>query len=222
MARNKIEMGKMAGLGMEEDPMLQQIKLFESLVLRMVDDPEGMQSAFDQNYREVKEEFAPLNSVLDKAVAQTSDPEYIAAHIHKCNEQYFPGIVIEQVEKLLFVSSSNDIFRVRNLLNQIKCNGISAIWDTIKDDVTKNARRICGNVFPDEYIDSGKNITLDITRLENIVDEHINNYNSCRKTTTGRDTISRSAFSGFRRGFLSAKPPEPERDDVAYQKNTNI
>lgn len=106
--------------------------------------------------------FTDMQKVTSR-LKQTESKEYQESWIQKCVIEHFPPVVFAQIEKLLNIKSKNDVSRVLVTLYQLRDEGVSAVWDKIKPAVIVNARRMCGTIFPDECIEAGKSLPIDMT-----------------------------------------------------------
>lgn len=84
------------------------------------------------------------------------------AKFFRQNQEYFPPIVIKEVEKLLSIKTKADVPNAMHILNDLHNGGISSVWDKIKASVTKITKRKCGTIFPDSLIEEGQNLPLDL------------------------------------------------------------
>lgn len=112
---------------------------------------------------------ASLLHALDNGGVETMN----ALHIQRCKEEELPLIVKEAVENLLTIQAKEDIPRLIDILRQLKSQGVRAVWDSIKVDVTQNAIEVCGTIFPVAAIEEGKDIPLNFLALCQLVNHRI-------------------------------------------------
>lgn len=106
-----------------------------------------------------------LRKLIKEEMEKSEDPDFRRAEIRLREEKYFPPIVQNEIINLLTIKNQEQIPWLLNTLYHIREKGPNAVWELIEVEVTLIAKRKCGTIFPQESIDKGKNLPLDMEYL---------------------------------------------------------
>lgn len=169
--------------------------------------------------------------------------------IEDLRTKVFPRIVEYNVIQLLKVRNPKDIPLVNSILAQLREKGVSAVWERILPGVTAHTDRLCGLIFPREYIQEGKALPLDMGYLSSVVEaesaavtqpsaavtaavpkrpaplvttgsaEVTQSSSTATAAASRGPTSDTSYFGGFRPGFLNGRSTKPAQDPEAHNKD---
>lgn len=169
---------------------------------------------------------------VDRLVSQTEKFETMFQKekingIEDLRTKVFPLIVEYNVIQLLKVREAKEISSIHSTLAQLREKGVAAVWQKILPGVTMHTRKICGLIFPQEYIDEGQTLPLDLDYLTALVKKEttITPTATGTSTTESRRAAPTSIYLGLSRGFLnrsSSRPVEnsPKPSDTEASLNS--
>jgi hypothetical protein len=173
----------------------------------------------DKSLADLKSSLGTLKVRTDESVGFFEKDEIKG--IEDLRTKIFPGIVEYDVIQLLKVRAPEDIAIVTGILDQLREKGVAAVWERILPSLTAHTKKVCGLLFPSEYIEEGKTLPLDIEYLSSFVAKEIAALTVASPAAAGgaggRKPASEASYMpGLRRGFLSGpKPPQKPKDHDA-------